>query len=211
MKWKRLKVRGNWIQSQPSKNASPTWKAIEKTKPLIAKGACYLVGNGASISVWEDPWIPWLDGFKPTPKDDSIQRNPLMVSNLIYTEDHCWNLPLLSELFNSETVEAIKKIHISLRSKADKLIWVSDSKGAFSVKSVYKANQDPPCGSSTVQWQKIWKIKAHDRIKMLLWRIGSNALPSKNNLALRLGTSDPHVCFVVVNLKQQLIYSFIAK
>ena len=161
--------------------------------------------------MWEDPWIPWLDGFKPTPKDDSIQRNPLMVSNLIYTEDHCWNLPLLSELFNSETVEAIKKIHISLRSRADKLIWVSDSKGAFSVKSVYKANQDPPCRSSTVQWQKIWKIKAHDRIKMLLWRIGSNALPSKNNLALRLGTSDPHVCFVVVNLKQQLIYSFIAK
>ena len=114
-----------------------------------------------------------------------------MVSHLIYTEDHCWNLPLLSELFNSETVEAIKKIHIPLRSRADKLIWVPDSKWAFSVKSIYKANQDPPCGSSTVQWQKIWKIKAHDRIKMLLWRIGSNALPTKNNLALRIGTSDP--------------------
>ena len=54
-----------------------------------------------------------------------------------------------------------------------------------------EANQDPPCGSSTVQWQNIWKIKAHDRIKMLLWRIGSNALPTKNNLALRIGTSDP--------------------
>ena len=98
----------------------------------------------------EDPWIPWLDGFKPTPKDDSIQWNPLLVSNLIYTKDHCWNLPLLSELFNSETVKAIKKVHISLRSRDDKLIWVLDSKGAFSVKSVYKANQDPPCGSSTV-------------------------------------------------------------
>ena len=41
----KYKVRGNWIQSEPSKNASPTWKAIEKAKPLIAKGACYLVGN----------------------------------------------------------------------------------------------------------------------------------------------------------------------
>ena len=118
----KYKVRVNWIQSEPSKNASPTWKAIEKTKTLVAKGACYLVGNGASISVWEDPWIPWLDGFKPFPKDGSIQRNPLMVSHLIYTEDHCWNVPLLSEFFNSETVEAIKKIHIPLRSRADKLI-----------------------------------------------------------------------------------------
>ena len=69
----KYKVKENWIQSEPSKNASPIWKAIEKTKPLIAKGACYLIGNGASINVWVDPWIPWLAGFKPNPKDDSIQ------------------------------------------------------------------------------------------------------------------------------------------
>ena len=118
----KYKVRENWIQSEPSKNASPIWKAIEKTKPLIAKGACYLVGNGASINVWMDSWIPWLVGFKPIPKVDSIQRNPLMLSNLISTEDHCWNLPLLNELFNSELVEAIQKIHIPLRGKVDKLI-----------------------------------------------------------------------------------------
>ena len=105
----KYKVKENWLQSEPSKNASPIWKAIEKTIPLIAKGACYLVGNGASINVWVDPWIPWLVGFKPTPKDDSIQRNHLMVSNLISTKDHCWNLPMLNELFNSKSVEAIQK------------------------------------------------------------------------------------------------------
>ena len=70
---RKYMVRENWIQSEPSKNASPIWKAIEKTKPLITKGACYLVGNGASINVWVDLWIPWLAGFKPTLKDDSIQ------------------------------------------------------------------------------------------------------------------------------------------
>ena len=114
----KYKVRENWIQSEPSKNASPIWKAIEKTKPLIAKGACYLVGNGASINVWMDSWIPWLVGLKPIPKDDSIQQNPLMVSNLISTEDHCWNLPLLNELFNSELVEAIQKIHIPFKGQS---------------------------------------------------------------------------------------------
>ena len=114
----KYKVRENWIQSEPSKNASPIWKAIEKTKPLIAKGACYLVGNGASINVWMDSWIPWLVGLKPIPKDDSIQQNPLMVSNLISTEDHCWNLPLLNELFKSELVEAIQKIHIPFKGQS---------------------------------------------------------------------------------------------
>ena len=138
---------------------------------------------------------PWLDGFKPNPKDDSIQGNPLMVSNLISIEDHCWNLSLLNKLFNFESVEAIQKIHIPLRGKVDKLIWVPNNKGAFSVKSTYKANQDTSCGSSIVQWQKIWKIKAHDRIKMLLWRIWSNVLPTKNKLAIRMGTSDPNYVF----------------
>ena len=118
-----------------------------------------------------------------------------MVSNLISSEDHCWNLPLLNDLFNSESIEAIQKIHIPLRGRADKLIWVLDSKGAFSVKSAYKANQDPPCGSSILQWKEIWKIKAHDRIKMLLWRIRSNVLPIKNNLAIRIGTFDPNCVF----------------
>ena len=118
-----------------------------------------------------------------------------MVSNLISSEDHCWNLPLLNDLFNSESIEAIQKIHIPLRGRADKLIWVLDSKGAFSVKFAYKANQDPPCGSSIVQWKEIWKIKAHDRIKMLLWRIRSNVLPIKNNLAIRIGTFDPNCVF----------------
>ena len=82
-----------------------------------------------------------------------------------------------------------------MRGRADKLIRVPDNKGAFFVKSAYKANQDPHCGSSIVQWQKIWKIKAHDRIKMLLWRIRSNMLPTKNNLAKRIGTSDPNCVF----------------
>ena len=102
---------------------------------------------------------------------------------------------MLNELFNFESVEAIQKIHIPLTGRADKLIWVPDSKWAFSVKFAYKANQDPPCGSSIVQWKEIWKIKAHDRIKMLLWRIGSNVLPIKNNLAIRIGTSDPNCVF----------------
>ena len=30
---------------------------------------------------------------------------------------------------------------------------------------------------------------------MLLWRIGSNVLPTKNNLAIRIGTSDPNCVF----------------
>ena len=36
----------------------------------------------------------------------------------------------------------------------------------------------------------LWKLKALKRIKMLLWRIGSNSLPTKENLMSRLGFND---------------------
>ena len=72
----KYRVRENWLRKESSKNGSTIWKAIEIEKPLIENGACYLVGDGKSIDVWRVPWIPWLEGFKPKPKDNSISLNP---------------------------------------------------------------------------------------------------------------------------------------
>lgn len=37
-----------------------------KIKPLLKLGSCFVVGNGQSISVWDDLWIPLIPGFKPS-------------------------------------------------------------------------------------------------------------------------------------------------
>ena len=54
----KYKVSNDWLRSDPSKSASPTWRAIERAKLLIGKGACYLLGDGKTINVWKDPWVP---------------------------------------------------------------------------------------------------------------------------------------------------------
>ena len=43
------KVRNDWFQKNPPMRASPMWKAIERAKKLITKGACYLIGDGTSV------------------------------------------------------------------------------------------------------------------------------------------------------------------
>jgi len=48
------------------------WKAIEKARKLIGRGACLQVAKGRSINVWEDPWFPGLEGLKPTPIHPSL-------------------------------------------------------------------------------------------------------------------------------------------
>ena len=47
----KYKVKSDQLYNDTVKNASPLWKAIEKLKPLIRKGACFSVGDGKSIDM----------------------------------------------------------------------------------------------------------------------------------------------------------------
>ena len=61
----KYKVSNDWFRAEPPKIALPTWREIECDKKLVEKGACYQFGDGRTISVWTDSWVPWLEGFKP--------------------------------------------------------------------------------------------------------------------------------------------------
>ena len=59
----KYKVKHDWLRKDPPKSTSLVWKAIEEVIKIIIKGACYLMGDGASINVWLDPWVPWIQDF----------------------------------------------------------------------------------------------------------------------------------------------------
>ena len=84
----KYKIKQDWLHKDPPKSASPVWKAIKGVKNIIDKGACYLIGDGASINVWLDPWVPWLQGFTPKPLHAEFANTPMMVSMLFDNETH---------------------------------------------------------------------------------------------------------------------------
>lgn len=94
----KYKVRSDWLSSEPVKYASQTWKAIERLKTLISKGVCFLVGDGAIIDIWKDPWDPWLQNFVPRPKSEIVNER-LVVACLINQVSRSWNISKLEELF----------------------------------------------------------------------------------------------------------------
>ena len=114
----------------------------------------------------------------------------MSVATLIDVTTNSWNLTLLSELFDANSVEAILKIILPASPKEDKLIWVVGLKGKFSVKSAFKLFQSPVVTDAVVNWSALWKLKIHDRLKMFIWRIASGILPTKQNLVQRLGFGD---------------------
>ena len=187
----KYKVWDDWLSVEPILNASPTWKAIEKLKGAIAKGAYYLVGDGAIIDVWKDPWVLWLPNFIPQPKIEN-DRESLVVSCLINQSTRSWTLSKLDEMFTVEFVETIKRINIPINSNPDRLIWIVDPNGKFSVLLVSKISQASNFSNNpNVLWSKLWKLHAHERLKMFLWRVGSDILPTNKNFAQRIDSGCP--------------------
>ena len=100
---------------------------------------------------------------------------------------------MISDLFSTESAKAILAIPIPYIPRLDKLIWVPDSKGMFSVKSIHDLSFRSSISNipQNSHWKKLWKARLPERLKMLLWRIGVDALPTKVNLNRKLNHIDP--------------------
>ena len=55
-------------------------------------------------------------------------------------------------------------------------------------------SQSQPEEAPDTNWKALWKLKLHDRSKFLIWRIATGILPTKANLAARLGYGDIQCC-----------------
>lgn len=80
---------GSLIDTTFSCNIFPTWRAIVRGLELLKKGIIWRVGNGKSICVWRDPWIPSDHSRRPI----SLRGNCWLkwVSDLI-DQDGSWNI-----------------------------------------------------------------------------------------------------------------------
>lgn len=120
-----------------------------------------------------------------------------MVSQLFDLDLHCWKSSIIHELFNPNSAQAILSIPLPYYPKKELLMWALNSKGIFFVKSAYRVliEQDKSSNPAGVPWKKLWKSRLPERVKMLIWRLGSNALPTKDNLMKRLANVDPTCIF----------------
>ena len=69
-----------------------------------------------------------------------IQLN--MVSELIDIATRCWNIELVKESFCLVDADAILDIPLSRRNMEDKLMWLPDPLGQFTIKSAYNVARE---------------------------------------------------------------------
>ena len=184
-------------------NKSFAWKSILKGRNVIEKGMQWRVGNGASIQIYLDDWLPNPHSRKVISPSDFF-GNDAQVSILIDHNKGCWIEEVVDNTFLPHEAALIKAIPLSLEDYEDKLFWSRSSNGVYSVKLGYKLiieseMKDNPTTSNLSStkkvWKGIWSLRIPNRVKTLIWRVGSDTLPTRVNLRKRrllIDDSCPH-------------------
>ncbi|KAF5451602.1 hypothetical protein F2P56_026695 [Juglans regia] len=121
-------------------NASFVWKGIFSALPLLKSGCMWRVGNGRSIRVVQDSWIPGCSRDEVQGAMEHLNNEILMVNELIEERTGWWKIDVVRALFDPRLANLILKINICL-SEEDSWFWTSERSGSYSVKSGYKVLQ----------------------------------------------------------------------
>ncbi|CAA0833357.1 Unknown protein [Striga hermonthica] len=164
-----------------------------------------MVGNGQSIDIWDSPWIPKATRFVTQCCFPADRVNLSKVVDLMLAGRSEWDSDLIFQSFTPQDAENILKIHISKLGRLDKLIWLPNKKGTFTVKSAYQVIQRQKNlergseGSSMGQGiqEKVWRVTWHmpikPNIKTFIWRCYNKCLSTADNLRHR-GIKVDEVC-----------------
>lgn len=76
------------------------------------------VGDGSTIKIWKDPWLPILNDTR-IHTASSNNNLGLTVDNLILQNPKRWNVDLLQTLFEERDINAIQQIPLSMRNISD--------------------------------------------------------------------------------------------
>lgn len=158
-------------------NPSSTWTAISYGLGLI-----WRIGNGRSVRIWRDSWIPRDSYCKAlTPRRNKRIHK---VSELI-ADNGTWKVDVVRNFFYPIGADAILKIGLSRR--------LAEKSGMFSVRSAYRvalSNQHDQCDMANTSeypdgqhpcWKKIWQASVPPKVKVFAWKAASGGLATEEN------------------------------
>lgn len=161
------------------------WKSFLWGRDLLKMGFRYRIGNGETIRVFKDPWIPRVYTFKPTTvNEDFIEVRAAFFMDV----EGKWDTNKLGAVFDKEDINLIMRMPTK-KNLEDKWIWHFDKKGLYSVKSGYKAYintiiRESSSSENNMQktWEKLWRLKVPNKVKSFCWRALHEIIPTKVNL-----------------------------
>ncbi|KAM6591439.1 hypothetical protein CsatA_014044 [Cannabis sativa] len=175
---------GSFLTASLGPNPSFIWKSIFETQELIKKGARRVVGPGTSISIQFDPWLE--DTSHPWVTTIANGMEQWKVNNLMVPGERCWDLEVISDIFNDRDKELILKTNIVQESTIDTWYWSLDLQGFYTVREAYHLlHQADVTNISDFEikiWKIAWKLQVPPKVHQLMWRALTGCLATKVQL-----------------------------
>ena len=125
------------LEAKKSSTGSYAWKSILHGRDVILDGACWRVGNGKSIKIWQHHWLPRKHPTKIlSPMVGTIEE--ATVDCLIDEETRTWNATMVDGIFAPQEAEEIKNIPLARNETEDTMFWPWEHDGNYSCKSGYR-------------------------------------------------------------------------
>ncbi|XP_018487838.1 uncharacterized protein LOC108858408 [Raphanus sativus] len=186
----------NILLATGSSDMSHGWRSVLLGRDLLIKNLGWLVGDGKSIQVWQDPWLSATTQERPMGPANELQLQ-LRVSDLMLQGTCDWDEEKILQCV-PEYVEKIQCLKPSNTGAPDKLIWLGTKTGVYSNKSGYYSevdkmlNGDVGLGGRAFNWKKnVWELECAPKIKTFAWKLLKGALPVGERLTDRHIPVDP--------------------
>ncbi|KAJ4812485.1 Cyclopropane-fatty-acyl-phospholipid synthase [Rhynchospora pubera] len=193
LKAKYLARKPLWMATVPS-SCTKLWRAIMGMREILKKHITWQLANGDKCQVFGQPWHEfWLE-FKPTNRYDRA----LVVSDLIDTESQTWNSQKLIHalgFYGALFIACNTPVPPCNSNHTDRLIFKASQNGKFSYKAAVRLLQGelaPLDGQASGVIKLIWHTPGLlPRIRIFLWKMFHNSIPTQGLYARRLGKPQP--------------------
>jgi hypothetical protein len=160
---------------------------------FLSSGACFIPHFNSQLSIWYSPWIPTLLNFIHEPCLPSFCSSyPLVIADLIHSSSLTWRQSLLQFLFPTSTISEIMKIR--LQPLFDSILWTPYTTCIFFTKSahhhLFSFVPSSPSHLSKVCWKALWKLNLNHRLKVFLWKMVWNIIPTKVRISFSIPNSN---------------------
>lgn len=182
------------------------WRGVLIGRDLLKENLGWIVGNGTSISIWNEPWLSLSQQLSPTGPATEETSN-FTVSDLFNEHERTWNVTTIKPVL-PQWEQSIVNIKPSLSEAPDKRIWLGTNNGIYTTNSGYhialkrrRELDGIQTRSDQIQWSKgVWNLQIAPKVKFFLWKTFQQALPVgevlvhrhilSDNLCKRCGTPE---------------------
>jgi hypothetical protein len=198
------------MEANVGSRPSLVWRSILASKDLIEDGAIWRIGDGRSVKIWGDKWLPRTkSSMVYSPRISNLQN--MKVDELIDREEKQWRSSLINTLFIPKEAQTILSIPLSPFFPQDRLIWKGTKNDVFTVRvGMERRTKHQPGGLGKKEinemWKLCWSLHVPNAVKMYLWRACHNLLPMKANLFQR-GVCDNNLCLICLREEESVAHA----